>query len=80
MRTYAQELASVVQQELLPRLKRLGVTIDGSPITHEDMAFLVHAKLRGELSHRQIRTIMDAMCDPEFPTFVSKMETSDHEQ
>ena len=59
----ASTAANLIIHELLPRLKKAGISVEDSPVTPHDMAVLAMVKDAGIFSHHEIRKLLDGVFD-----------------
>ena len=53
--------ANLIINELLPRLEKAGIEINSSPVSPGDLSFLTDLKLKGVISTREIRQVLDTV-------------------
>lgn len=53
----------MIINELLPRLKKSGISVEDSPVTPHEMAVLALVKDAGIFSHHEIRKLLDSAFD-----------------
>ena len=51
--------ATLILEELVPRLKRRGLVIEDSPVSPDDVRWLALGKVRGLLTTAEIREMLD---------------------
>ncbi len=54
--------ANIIINDLAPRLKRMGIPFDQSPVLPEQIADMSFLQFNGVMSNRDIRELLDKRC------------------